>query len=456
MNQPARAPNILVILDDQHRFDWLGSAGAEWVRTPNLDKLAARGVRFTHCCTNAPVCVPARIALSAGVQPHRLGALGNNSYLPHRTTTFYQRLRDAGYYVGCAGKLDLAKPDSYNGRHGNRPAAYMWGFTHPIECEGKMHAGNHSSPQGPYGFWLQEQGLYERFHKDYRKRAEEGWPTSAWDSVLPAEAFEDAYIGRRSAEWLRTIPGDFPWHLFVSFVGPHDPYDPPTAYAERYRNAAMPEAIPFSAEGKPAWFGRRAKPIAPEKILETRRQYAAAIEAIDDAVGEILAVLDARGWTENTYVIFSSDHGEMLGDHGKYAKSVPYEAALRVPLIAAGPGISGGRTSDALVELIDVNATVCDLAGLPPQADIDARSFAPILRGERTEHREDCLSALENFRLLRTDRFKLVHNISDITELYDLEEDPQERHNVAAARPEVVRALSARMQARIMEGKWNR
>ena len=194
-------PNILFIMDDQHRWDYLGSMGADFVRTPNLDKLARRGVRFTQCTTNSPVCAAARIGLASGLQPCRLGALGNGFFLPRSATTYYQRLRDHGYYVGCVGKLDLAKPDHYNGRDGDRPQTYMWGFTHPVECEGKGHAGQSKTPRGPYNHYLKEKGLLDAFVDDYdRRRREGGQHRVCHDSVLPTEAFEDVYIGRRSVE----------------------------------------------------------------------------------------------------------------------------------------------------------------------------------------------------------------------------------------------------------------
>jgi len=450
---PGERPNILFIMDDQHRYDYLGCAGAAFLNTPNLDWLAERGVRFTQCTTNSPVCAPARVGLASGLQPTRLGALDNRTFLPFSTRTYYQRLRDTGYRVGCVGKLDLAKPDHYNGRHGDRPCVYGWGFTHPEECEGKMHAGKFPTPNGPYNFYLQEHGLFEKFHQDYKKRAAKGWNVDAsWDSVLPTEHFEDAYIGRRAAEWIRAIPDDFPWHYFVSFVGPHDPFDPPTEYADLYRDAQMPPPIVESGEGKPDWVRGRMKDPTPEQVAVTRRQYCGAIQLIDDQVGMMLDALEARGMLQNTYVIFSSDHGEMLGDHGLYTKSVAYEPSLRVPLIVAGPGIQGGRVSDALVELIDVNPTICDLAGLPPQENIDARSVGPVLRGETVEHREDAVSAITNFRTIRTDRYKFIDNYNAPNELYDLQEDPPELHNIAADRPEVASELRRRLDARFLEG----
>ena len=457
MPEDASRPNVLFIMADQFRADHLGSAGGGFVRTPNLDRLAARGVRLRHCCTNSPVCAPARIGLATGLQPVRLGATDNRAFLPLSVPTYYQRLRDRGYRVGCVGKLDLAKPDPYNGRHGDRPCVYGWGFTHPEECEGKMHAGGSPTPRGPYGFWLQERGLYDTFHADYAARSATGWVKDALhDSALPTEAFEDAYIGRRAAQWLADVPDDFPWHYFVSFVGPHDPFDPPTEYADRYRDAPMPPAVADSLESKPAWVRGKALGLSDEEVAISRRQYCAAIAVIDDAVGRMVEALEQRGMLDNTIIAFSSDHGEMLGDHGLYKKSLPYEAALRVPLIVAGPGVAAGQTSDALVELIDVNPTLCELAGLPPQENIDARSFAPILRGEAAEHRTETVSAHRHFRLIRTCRHKLIEHHYGERELYDLAEDPDELRNVAAEEPDTVRALHVRMIERYAEGKWRR
>jgi len=457
MSRSANRPNVLFIMADQFRHDWMGCAGNACVRTPHLDRLAAEGVRFTQCTTNNPVCAPARIGLAAGRQPVCLGSTSNGSYLPRHATTYYQRLRDDGYRVGCVGKLDLAKPDKYNGRHGDRPCCYGWGFTHPEEVEGKMHAGMFPQPQGPYGFWLQERGLYEAFHADYRRRAAAGWSLSCEDSVLPTEAFADAYVGRRAAEWLDAVPDDFPWHYFVSFPGPHDPFDPPTEYADRYRDAAMPDPIVDELDGKSPWVKGRLVTTDSDTIRRTRRQYSAAVELIDDHVGLMLAALERRGMLENTVILFSSDHGEMLGDHGLYTKCVPYEGSVRVPLIAAGPGIAGGRTSDVLVELIDLNPTMCELAGLPRQEYIDAESLVGVLDGTRDEHRTETASMhRSDFRLVRTREHKLIQCDTGFTELYDLQGDPDELENIADAQPDLVRQLTGRMYQRFNEALQRR
>ena len=457
MPHTPRRPNVLFVMADQHRFDYLGCAGAEFLHTPNLDRLAAQGTRFTQCITDCPVCAPARIGLATGLRPSRLGSLDNASYLPLSTPTHYQHFRDRGYRVGCVGKLDLAKPAHYNGRYGDRPCVYAWGFTHPEECEGKMHAGSSPSPIGPYTHYLQEHHLLQRFYEDYQARKERGWIVGAsHDSVLPTNAFEDAYIGRRAAEWIARVPDDFPWYYFVSFVGPHDPFDPPAAYAERYRHAGVPSPIEDDLTGKPAWIKARQVKASAEDVALARRQYCAAIELIDDYVGQILDALQARGQLENTYVVYSSDHGEMLGDHGLFTKSVAYEASLRVPLIVAGPGIPAGQASDALVQLMDIHPTLCELAGLPVPHDIDAQSVVPLLAGERTDHRCHTVSVIRNWRCLRTAQHKLIRNENDVTELYDLERDPCELDNIASAEPSLVRALSQRLRDQLLEGRWLR
>jgi arylsulfatase len=441
------APNVLLIMLDQYRFDYLGAAGAGFVSTPNADRLAARGVRFTHCFTNSPLCAPARVSLATGLSPTRFGKIANGCHLPRGTLTYYQRLRDHGYRVGCVGKLDLAKTARYNGRHGDRPRVYEWGFTHPEECEGKAHAWKSPEPLGPYGFYLQQRGLYEKFYENYQARLEGKFPL--WqDSPLPTDAYEDAYIGRRAAEWIERVPTDFPFHYFVSFVGPHPPFDPPTAYAERYRAAEMPPAVCDSLAGKPERVKSRQLSLASDEVLQMRRQYCASIELIDDHIGKVLEVLEGCGLLENTYVIFTSDHGEMLGDHGLWKKQVAYEPALRVPLLIMGPGIEGNRVSDALIELSDLNPTICELAGLPPQEDIDAYSFAGVLRGETNVHRNDAVSALEGFRCIRTARHKLIVN-DDLMELYDLYEDPCELRNIAGTEKELAQVLSRRLAGRI-------
>ncbi|MEM7130220.1 MAG: sulfatase-like hydrolase/transferase [Chloroflexota bacterium] len=465
MANKAPQPNILFIMDDQHRFDYLGCAGADFVRTPNIDALAARGTRFTHCTVNSPICAPSRIALASGLMAHRVAPFDNDSYLSNRVPTYYQQLRDHGYRVGTVGKLDLGKPDKYNGRNGDRPVAYSWGFTHPHETEGKMHAARFGEPQGPYGFMLKERDLYKTFSDDYIERFVSGrggdsvhrWiETHSHDSPLPTDAFEDIYIGQHAAQWIENVPDDFPWHYFVSFVGPHDPFDPPTEYADRWRNAEIPPAIPYDVTDRPAWIAKQSAERESTNTDMVRRQYCALIELIDEQIGQILAALEKRGTMENTIIIFASDHGEMLGDHGMYQKSVAYEQALRVPLIVAGPGIPEDVESNALIALFDINPTICEMAGVPVLENIDARSLLPLLQGETDEHRDATISSMRNFRSIRTHTHKFIENYNDRNELYDLQNDPDEMQNLVNEETELALSLRQQLAMGMKEGHWLR
>jgi arylsulfatase len=468
MTNRKNQPNILFIMTDQQRFDYLGCMGADFLRTPQIDRIAGRGIKFNYCCTTAPICVPSRIALATGLLPNRLGALENEVYLPlNRTTTYYQRLRDNGYQVGCVGKLDLAKPDKYNGKNGNRPCAYSIGFTMPFECEGKEHA---FSPEviGPYTAYLEEKGLLGKLweikkehkkiknHKVIKSKAQYELATA--DYCLEAEDYEDAFIGRKAVNWLDNITDEYPWHLFVGFVGPHYPYDPPKSYADQYRHQKVSAPIKDDLTGKPQWIKERAGASYPNEaeIMVTRRQYCAAISLIDDQVGRIIAALERRGMLDNTYIIFASDHGDMMGDHDLYSKQVAYEPSLRVPLIMAGPGIEPGKVSDALIELSDLNPTICELAVLPPQEDIDAVSFCNLLFGRTERQRQNVVCFNQNFRAVRTGDYKLIINYNDLPELYELNHDPDELCNIADRHPEIVQELTKALAGRCQEGKWLR
>ena len=445
-------PNILFIMTDQQRFDYLGSAGADFLRTPNMDRLAASGIRFANCFSNSPLCTPARVSLATGLDPVRTGCLDNNSFLSPELTTYYMRLRDCGYRVGCVGKLDLAKPDHYNGRYGDRPCVFRWGFTHPEEVEGKCHSLMGPTPLGPYGFFLEERGLYQAYYEERCSRR--GYERMYKPSELPAESFLDAYQGRRAVEWLEHIPVDFPWHYFVSFSGPHSPHDPPREYFERYAETTMPPPTPRPCVGRPRCYGTGGKSLAddPPLMTETRRAYCAYIELIDEWIGRMLDVLAQRGMADNTYVFFSADHGEMLGDLALFGKSVPYEPSLHVPLIVTGPGVRGGRVSEALIEMSDINPTICHLAGLPTQEGIDARSFHACLEGAAASHRSEAVASHRNWRCVRTERHKLVENGNDEGELYDLANDPHEEdnrfHEVKEETPDLIADLHGRLHAR--------
>jgi len=458
----AGRPNILVILDDQHRHDYIGYVNPELVDTPNINKLAARGSVFTHCCTNSTVCAPARTALATGLLPMRTGCLDNNDFLPLSANNHYRWFRDHGYRVEMIGRHDLAKDDGApKSIYGNRSVNFSYGFTRALEIEGGMAAAMDcyvtKHPVGPFSMYLDNHGLLETYVEDYMKRKSKGWIIGAsHDSPLPAEHHQDEYTGDRAVERIRDIEGDYPWYMFVSFQSPHDPFDPPAFLGKKYRDVQVPDPIPVQHEDKSNRTKNRYKAFShatSEDIVIARRQYLAKVELIDRQVGKIMDALEQRGELDNTIVVFASDHGEHLGDHGLFCKETAYEPSLRVPLVIAGPGIIR-QSSDALVELFDINPTLVELARLPEQYGLDARSVAGILRGESSSHREGCVTCLPEFRAIRTKTHTYIQAFNDLEELYDLENDPDQLKNIINSVPDTAESLRRMMYLRFTEGKW--
>ncbi|RTE05433.1 sulfatase family protein [Paenibacillus whitsoniae] len=457
-------PNILMIMVDQYRSDWMSCAGTSYVHTPHIDRIAGGGVRFVQASCNSPVCGPSRSSIAAGLYPHRIGNLENFVNYPVEQPTYYQALRQAGYRVGIVGKSDLHKGDHFYGLNGDLPIMYHLGFTHPHETEGKMNAafrrnhlmnfdldtGDDAHIAGPYQHYLREHGQLDAFVEDYRQRFD-GWNYyNATPSPLPAEHFHDSYIGRKSCEFIEQAPDDAPWHLFVSFVGPHDPWDAPAEYAEAFADRTFPDSIRDDHSGKPEWVKKKSKKqtadMTEAHLTQVKRQYAAAIQLIDDWVGRMLDTLARKGLADNTVIIFCADHGEMMGDHGLFQKNTMYEGALRVPLIIADPRKTTTGTSPALAEMVDLYPTIMELCGIQyAQSRLDGVSLVPQLQDNPPPHKPYQLSELTNTRMIFDGRYKYIENHNDAMELYDLQEDPQELRNLAKERPETVRSLMKSM-----------
>ncbi|MBP1964968.1 sulfatase family protein [Paenibacillus aceris] len=459
-----RSPNILMIMVDQFRADWLSCAGTSFVHTPNIDRIAQRGIRFEKASCNSPVCGPSRCSLAAGMYPHRLGNLENFVNYPAEQPTYYQALRQAGYRVAIVGKSDLHKGDHDYGMNGDLPFMYHLGFTNPHETEGKMNAAfrknelmkfdinpDHADHiAGPYQSYLRDQGLLAAFVHDYRQRFAEWKFYNAWPSSLPAEHFHDSYIGRKSCEFLEQVSSDTPWHLFVSFVGPHDPWDAPSEYVDAFPDKTFPDSIKDDLSNKPEWVKKKAKKqtagMSDKELNRVKRHYGAAIKLIDEWVGKLLNTLEQKGLSEHTVVIFCADHGEMMGDHGLFQKSTMYEGALRIPLIIADPRESRMGTSAALAELMDLHPTILDLAGAEyKQNSLDGKSLVPQLNSEAVQHKPFQFSELSNTRMIFDGRYKLIQNHNDISELYDLQEDPFELLNIIKESPAISQQLLNRM-----------
>ena len=439
----------MILLPDQWRGDWLGCHddatpyGKSPVRTPNIDALAARGMRMRRAYTNAPICAPARACLALGRQRCHTGVWNNGDDTPLDEPTLFNHLQARGYRTLTCGKNDLHKPSGDYTQSGWAARLAAYGFSDAIDFRGKMNAGRHigdPNRQCPYFAHLRARGLDKIFDEDYRRRRTEpfDWFNSDWPSPLERKDFCDDFCGQSAIKLLHRTPKDGPWCLWVNFPGPHDPHDPPRELQARYDDVQFPPPIRGKAEHKGE----------PLKHQQLRKNYAASCEGIDDWVGWILDAVEQRGELDRTIVIFASDHGEMLGDHGRWAKSVWYEPSVHVPMIVAGPGVQQGQVSDALVELIDVHASCLDWAGAAPDRRSDARSMLPILTGQSDQHRPAAVSALGGWRMATDARWKLVVQEPDKclgdtqpVVLIDRRAGCAETANCAAKRPEVVQRL---------------
>jgi arylsulfatase A-like enzyme len=381
-----------LFLPDQHRSDWLGINPDLPLRTPVLDRLAANGLRFANAFTPSPLCSPARACLATGRDYARCGVKNNGQNTPLDLPTHYRHLRDAGYTVSAVGKLDLHKPDLDWGADGSA-LLRDYGFSRGIDNEGKGDAivswrRNGNAPVGPYMTFLHEQGLAETHLAMYQPHlGDPDWLNFTSVTGLPEHAYCDNWIADNARRELREFPSGTPWHLVVNFVGPHGPFDVTPAMSERWSGAEIP---PPADHPDPH----------SETVRTRRRNYAAMIENIDTQIGRILAEVERRGEMDNTVIVYASDHGEMLGDHNRWEKSVWYHPSVGIPLIVAGPGIRPNAVSKALVSLHDLAPTFLELAGAAPLPDSDALSLLPLLRGQTNRHRDFVESALNDWRMV--------------------------------------------------------
>ena len=310
-----------------------------------------RGTTFTQAITNSPLCAPARACLAQGREYENCGVYNNNFCTPPEVPTFYRALRDGGYQVGGVGKFDLHKPLMYWGEKGWLPQLGELGFSEAMDHEGKWDAfwASENPPRGPYGQYLSDRGLLEIYWEDFLRRYYDQMDTQ------PTGLPEDAYADNWETDAALAMLGRFaekknPWFAMVNFSGPHDPWDITEEMGKAVRDREMP--LP---PGQKDPDGR---------IRAVRRNYAGMLENIDRNLGRLLAFLEETNQLEHTVILYASDHGEMLGDRGRFYKSVPFEPSVRIPMVLSGPGILPGRRCDALVQLNDLAATIAEIAGV--------------------------------------------------------------------------------------------
>jgi choline-sulfatase len=445
-------------MTDQQRWDALGCAGG-WVQTPALDRVAAEGVRFANAYTNSPVCVPARASLMTGRYPHNTGVWRNQAYtLPSDAPTWIRAVRDAGYRTSLFGKTHLHphRGDLRDREHLVR----SWGFDDVDEIAGPRAAARCRSQLTDR--W-ERAGVYDAYRADLRERyANKPWV--ARPSPLPLSLYADVHVGQQAAAYLREYVGEEPWCCWVSFGGPHEPWDAPEPYASRYDPASMPAPIRAHDDGHDRPRGLPDEkladggvPFEPGDVARLRANYAGKVTLIDDQIADILRVVDKRGELDRTVVAFVSDHGEMNGDHNLLYKQNFLNPAVRVPFIVRLPpseGAAAGTVSDAMVELMDIGATLVELAGGRAVHGSLARSLVPAIADPSSPHRDAVLSEFRREAMVANADWKLaVNRGGEAYMLYDLQADPLETRNLAGLPEyrEVTQRLTRSLERRVSE-----
>lgn len=445
-----KKPNILFIFTDQLRGDSIGIEPNSQVITPNLNRLAQEGISFSRCMGNAPLCVPARTALMTG-QLIRENAIWSNRIGadPHGPS-HVRNIRDVGYHTSVIGKTHLWR-HSAAGKPGQHVLEmehnlHDWGFEYTHELNDPIETawmGCH------YTDYLEEKGWLED-HRSYIQAWVEEMRTgniTPWGqepAPVPEGEDIDSYIGRTACEWIRDYEDTRPFYLQVQFTGPHDPFDGPQPYRNRYDPSQLDIGIhephdPPTQAIEALW--RRAPSVHKATTYQRQRWrawYYANITLIDDWIGKILYQLKDKGHLDNTWVMFNSDHGEMLGDHGLSSKAVFYEQAVRVPCIIRPPTCNGsGLTSNALVEHIDLPATMLDIAEAKPLQNSLGRSLLSYLRPSESgtkdaNEKEAVISELFGQSTVITEKYKLTVRVDDhrVSQFFDLTNDPNELQNV--------------------------
>ncbi len=433
-------PDILLIMPDQMRGDCLSALGHPVLRTPTLDRLAKEGVLFRRAIATVPSCIPARYALLTGLHPQTSGVVGyqgaNGRVL--RSPAMPEVLAVAGYETVLVGR-NMHQPEA-SGSCGYR--RQILGSTYVHDDDYDRHLKGAAPETGGIKKLIDELGVTTNF-----------WEAEAWP--LAAELHPTAWVATRSREVLAETPGDRPLFLTASFYAPHPPLFPPTEDFERYLAADLPpaargdwvewEALPAN---DPA---RHRVRLEGETLRRAQAGYFGLIEQLDR---ELAALIDdfkarARAAGRDWVVVFTSDHGEMLGDHGYFRKCEPYEGSANVPLIVAASrdlGFAAGRRVDRPVCLEDIMPTLLSLAGTKSPEPVDGVDLGPALRGEDATIRDwlhfehaPCYGRAQAFHALSDGRFKYVWRPDDGAEqLFDLAADPREERDLsadAAARP---------------------
>jgi arylsulfatase len=459
-------PNVVFIITDQQRFDTIAALGYHHVDTPNLDRLVREGTTFTHTYVSAPSCSPSRSSLFTGVYPHSLGVLRNEDLWQH---SWVEQLAESGYHCVNVGKMHT------------HPWETSLGFHERTVVENKDR--DHPSVPFYHDQWdkaLWSHGLTKPTRSVHRRKPDYQERLGAFEWELPDDLHSDNFVGAHARWWLESYPGDEPFFLQVGFPGPHPPYDPVSRHLDAYRDRQVPlpvrsrsdldnqpdalkELRQHHQDNDHDSIVHLADPTDAQSARQ-RRHYLANVTQIDEQIGLIRYALEARGVLNNTVIIFTSDHGDCLGDHGHSQKWTMYDPSVRVPAIVWAPGrVAADQQVDALTAMMDLGPTVLEFAGLEVPHWMEAQSLMPALRGEEwagrqyvfSEHARDMiLTGTELMTMVRDERWKYVEFVdSDQGQLFDLRSDPQEQRSLWAA-PDYSDAGRAKERLRTVVSRW--
>lgn len=446
-------PNIIFINTDQQRFDTINALGADFMDTPNLDRLVNEGVSFTNSHVTAPSCAPSRASLFTGYYPHTTGIYRNGDQWTH---SWVEDLSESGYYTVNVGKMHTAPYDA------------KMGFDERYEVENKdrylapIPAGEPPLPGEKFYLdeWdkaLQARGLLKQQREFYREWDDYEQRLGAFEWELPREMHPDVFVGDFVSNWLNRMPKmDQPLFMEIGFPGPHPPYDPSPEYANQYmdRELPLPDASHEDLEGQPPPLKELRKHNtevdhdsvthklnADESLLHRQRAYYYAnITMIDEQIGNILDSLESNGY-DDTVIIFASDHGEALGDHGHIQKWTMYDEVTRVPTIVWSPDRFESENVEELVSLFDLGPTILEMAGLSVHGTMEAESLLPALEQDESwsgrnqvfaEHaRDGILQETALMTMIMDGDWKFVHFVDyDEGQLFNLNDDPNETENL--------------------------
>jgi len=422
-------PNVLLILTDQHSFRYVGSRdtgrGGESVETPTLDRLAGSSIEFDTTYCPVPLCTPSRYAMLSGREAMRAGAWNNGSVLDPDLITLPETLSNSEYKTYLEGKMHFGGKVQFGG------------FDHRTYGDLTGRSAHQGEPPTQYSH-----------PPDYRRLLSEVGTTAIPESLLQETRTVEESIATLREH--RHDDSDRPWFLCASFSRPHWPRTAPSRFVDEYwpENVPEPRVSGGDTDDHPLVTAcaerTTANELTHEEMLRARAGYFAAVEYIDEIIGDFLLRLDNDGFLDNTIVIYTSDHGELAGEHGLWEKRTWHEAATRVPLFVRLPSHrSGNATPETLrtpVSLLDLYPTVCRLVDAEPPEGLDGRDLSKAVRtGTEPEAKPivvDCFGMFGNddlhYRMVRDGRYKYVRFRDAPELLFDLEADPLETENIAA------------------------